>query len=59
MLFSLNYELCSCIISLCSMFWVTILSSFNVKDGGSLDKVLKKAGRIPEDVLGTISIAVS
>lgn len=41
------------------MFWVTILSSFNVKDGGSLDKVLKKAGRIPEDVLGTISIAVS
>ncbi|XP_028411798.1 dual specificity mitogen-activated protein kinase kinase 1-like [Dendronephthya gigantea] len=27
-------------------------------DGGSLDQVLKKAGRIPEDVLGIISIAV-
>lgn len=27
-------------------------------DGGSLDQVLKKAGRIPEDILGIISIAV-
>lgn len=27
-------------------------------DGGSLDQVLKKAGRIPEDVLGIISVAV-
>jgi hypothetical protein len=30
-----------------------------VQDGGSLDQVLKKAGRIPEDILGIISIAVS
>ncbi|EDO45553.1 predicted protein, partial [Nematostella vectensis] len=27
-------------------------------DGGSLDLILKKAGRIPEDILGKISIAV-
>jgi mitogen-activated protein kinase kinase 1 len=28
-------------------------------DGGSLDLILKKAGRIPESVLGTITSAVS
>uniref|UniRef100_G1SVV6 Dual specificity mitogen-activated protein kinase kinase 1 n=1 Tax=Oryctolagus cuniculus TaxID=9986 RepID=G1SVV6_RABIT len=28
-------------------------------DGGSLDQVLKKAGRIPEQILGKVSIAVS
>uniref|UniRef100_A0A2K5MX93 Dual specificity mitogen-activated protein kinase kinase 1 n=1 Tax=Cercocebus atys TaxID=9531 RepID=A0A2K5MX93_CERAT len=28
------------------------------KDGGSLDQVLKKAGRIPEQILGKVSIAV-
>lgn len=28
-------------------------------DGGSLDLILKKAGRIPEPILGTITSAVS
>ena len=28
------------------------------KDGGSLDLVLKKAGKIPESVLGKVTIAV-
>lgn len=28
-------------------------------DGGSLDLILKKAGRIPESILGTITAAVS
>lgn len=28
-------------------------------DGGSLDLILKKAGRIPESILGTITSAVS
>ena len=28
-------------------------------DSGSLDLVLKKAGRIPEPILGTITVAVS
>lgn len=28
-------------------------------DGGSLDLILKKAGRIPEPILGTITAAVS
>jgi len=28
-------------------------------DGGSLDLILKKAGRIPEAILGTITSAVS
>ena len=28
------------------------------QDGGSLDLILKKAGRIPEPILGKISIAV-
>lgn len=28
-------------------------------DGGSLDLILKKAGRIPENILGTITSAVS
>lgn len=27
-------------------------------DGGSLDLILKKAGRIPEDILGKITLAV-
>lgn len=30
-----------------------------LKDGGSLDLILKKAGRIPEPVLGVINISVS
>lgn len=29
------------------------------QDGGSLDLILKKAGRIPEPILGKISLAVS
>jgi len=29
------------------------------QDGGSLDLILKKAGRIPEPILGRISEAVS
>ena len=28
-------------------------------DGGSLDLILKKAGRIPESILGKITLAVS
>lgn len=28
-------------------------------DGGSLDLILKKAGRIPEAMLGTVTCAVS
>jgi hypothetical protein len=28
-------------------------------DGGSLDLILKKAGRIPEPMLGTVTCAVS
>lgn len=31
----------------------------SIQDGGSLDLILKKAGRIPEPILGTISFAVS
>lgn len=31
----------------------------SVQDGGSLDQVLKEAKRIPEDILGKVSIAVS
>lgn len=30
-----------------------------MQDGGSLDQVLKEAKRIPEDILGKVSIAVS
>ncbi len=30
-----------------------------VQDGGSLDQVLKEAKRIPEEILGKVSIAVS
>jgi hypothetical protein len=30
-----------------------------IQDGGSLDQVLKEAKRIPEDILGKVSIAVS
>lgn len=29
------------------------------QDGGSLDQVLKEAKRIPEEILGKVSIAVS
>lgn len=29
------------------------------QDGGSLDQVLKEARRIPEEILGKVSIAVS
>ena len=36
----------------------TIFLSF-FQDGGSLDLILKKAGRIPEPILGKISVAVS
>lgn len=38
-----------CWSSLCSLF----------QDGGSLDQVLKEAKRIPEEILGKVSIAVS
>lgn len=30
----------------------------SLQDGGSLDQVLKEAGRMPEDILGKVSIAV-
>jgi hypothetical protein len=30
-----------------------------LEDGGSLDQVLKEARRIPEEILGKVSIAVS
>ena len=30
-----------------------------LQDGGSLDLILKKAGRVPEPILGKISEAVS
>lgn len=30
-----------------------------IQDGGSLDQVLKEAKRIPEGILGKVSIAVS
>lgn len=30
-----------------------------MEDGGSLDQVLKEARRIPEEILGKVSIAVS
>lgn len=32
---------------------------FFLQDGGSLDQVLKEARRIPEEILGKVSIAVS
>lgn len=32
--------------------------SVGLQDGGSLDQVLKEARRIPEDILGKVSIAV-
>lgn len=32
---------------------------FLLQDGGSLDQVLKEARRIPEEILGKVSIAVS
>lgn len=35
------------------------MSHFIVQDGGSLDQVLKEARRIPEEILGKVSIAVS
>lgn len=31
---------------------------FSQQDGGSLDQVLKEARRIPEEILGKVSIAV-
>lgn len=37
----------------------SLLSRFIVQDGGSLDQVLKEAKRIPEEILGKVSIAVS
>lgn len=36
--------------------WVFLLF---FQDGGSLDLVLKKAGKIPESILGKVTIAVS
>lgn len=30
----------------------------SLQDGGSLDQVLKEAGRMPEEILGKVSIAV-
>lgn len=35
------------------------MSSSVEQDGGSLDQVLKEAKRIPEEILGKVSIAVS
>lgn len=35
-----------------------ILSVIYFQDGGSLDLILKQAGRIPEPILGIISVAV-
>lgn len=35
------------------------LCQLNIQDGGSLDQVLKEAKRIPEEILGKVSIAVS
>lgn len=35
------------------------VSPLTVQDGGSLDQVLKNAKRIPEEILGQVSIAVS
>ena len=35
-----------------------ILSVIYLQDGGSLDLILKQAGRIPEPILGIISVAV-
>lgn len=32
--------------------------TFLTQDGGSLDQSLKKAGKIPEEILGKVSIAV-
>ncbi len=46
---NLLYEICSDgEISICMEYM----------DGGSLDLILKKAGRIPEPILGTITSAV-
>ena len=36
-----------------------IKSLTDFQDGGSLDLILKKAGRIPEPILGVINISVS
>lgn len=30
----------------------------SLQDGGSLDQVLKEAGKMPEEILGKVSIAV-
>lgn len=35
-----------------------LIIDLNIQDGGSLDLVLKKAGRIPEQILGKVTIAV-
>ena len=32
---------------------------FFIQDGGSLDVVVKKAGRIPEKILGVVTYSVS
>lgn len=32
--------------------------NLSLQDGGSLDQVLKEAGKIPEEILGKVSIAV-
>jgi len=38
---------------------VCTLTCICPQDGGSLDQVLKEARRIPEEILGKVSIAVS
>lgn len=37
---------------------LSINTNFLMQDGGSLDQSLKKAGKIPEQILGKVSIAV-
>jgi serine/threonine protein kinase len=44
---------------LCSFSDGEISICMEYMDGGSLDLILKKAGRIPESILGTITSAVS
>lgn len=49
-----THHLLPCSVFLC---WSFPCSLF--QDGGSLDQVLKEAKRIPEEILGKVSIAVS
>lgn len=42
-----------------NIYTAIFLWQINIQDGGSLDQVLKEAKRIPEEILGKVSIAVS